>query len=186
MNWVLLYSISTLALLLFLHDAWLFRRVSAMTKTQQNCIFGGLGRSGIVFQTWCVSFALSSVGLCCSFYVHVSFSTGALVVWIFAAFHAALIVYNIALLQKDTVSVFVCLSVVLLCYVYLFAYTLYLFPVDDPFIDNAALLYTTHICNFICILHAFVLDFCIWQMGWWTCIDQPESDAESDALLVEH
>ena len=187
MNWELLYTVSTLACILFAHDTWLFFQVYAMSHAQKDVVFGGLGRSGLIFQIWCLSFALSSVGICCSFYLHVFFSYGPIVILIFACFNVTLVIYNIALLERNTTVVFLCLSVVLGCYILLFAYTLYLYPVDDTLINNAALLYVTHICNGICVLHAFFLDLIIWQRGWWYYIlDTPDTSGEKHNLLDEN
>jgi hypothetical protein len=178
MNLALLCIIIPLACLLLHSDVWLFKQVYAMTDVHRNGIFGGLSRNKLIFSTWCASFALSSVGICCSFYIHVFFSSGPNVIFIFAGLNIALVVYNSALLEQNTTMVFLCLVVILIYYVLLFVYTLYLFPVD-----GSVLLWATHVCNFICILHALFLDIFIWQSGWWQYIDRP--DTECHPLLVE-
>jgi hypothetical protein len=164
MNLELLYSISTLACLLFVHDVWLARKISLMDRDSRYVVWGGLGDSVVIFRTWCLTFALSSVGICCSFYLHVFFSSGPEAIAIFAPLNLTLIAFNVAVLKENMFIVQWCLCVILTCYVALFAYTFYLFPVSS--IDNTVLLYTTHACNFICILHGLFLDRIIWYMGW--------------------
>jgi hypothetical protein len=186
MNVTLLCMVFPLVCILFWSDMCLFLFYEILTEEDKDGMFGGLGRKGIVFQIWCTTFVLSSVGLCCSFYLHVFFSSGPLVILVFVLINTALAVFNEGFCAQNTTVVLLCLITIVMCYVSLFGYTLYHFPVYDTSIHNAALLWITHICNGICILHALFLDLLIWQRGWWQYLRKQlnnDNDIETEHLV---
>jgi hypothetical protein len=165
---MLLYVILPLALFLFLLDAMLVDTISGMRDTERLVVWGGLLEHKRMFFLWCTTFILSSVGITSSFYLHVVHSPvqNPIIILIFVCGNMALALYNYVVVKQKTTAVACCLLVILFSDVALFEYTLYMFPVNDASTDIYALLWITHVCNAICVVHAFVIDGIVWHLAW--------------------
>jgi hypothetical protein len=159
----LLISIGTLAFILLLSNLWLARRIYRMDEHEQKTAWGGLDED-LYFRIWCVTYVLSSVGLCSTFYLYLFFSSQLEALVIFVLMHIALISFNFVMVSKNVVGVVVCIFVIFFCYVVLWIHTLVSFPVDHRTPD--ILLYVTHFCNGVCVIHSLILDVCIWYPTW--------------------
>lgn len=171
MNLMLIGVTIVLVSILSYSDVLLIRKVYQMTDTEIDIIFGGIGKSGLIFNIWCTTFVLSGIGITGSFQVLAMSPTEVTPVLIFTLFNIALIVYNQALIGKNVLQVAICLTLILCGYMTLFVYMLDRFPVITESIHEKILLYFLHICNAISVFHAFILDAIIWQFGWWERID---------------
>jgi hypothetical protein len=166
----LLSTVIPLVTVLFLCDIWLYVKYLYMEDVGRKRLFGGI--QGNLFGVWVVSFIFSSIGLMLSFYVLVfTVSQGSYLLFIF--FNIALIIYNFALMYENVIIVFACLSVVFFNYISIFIFIMHRFPVSDTSVYTYETLYIMHVCNFIGILHASIIDLCIWQYGWWEQLESP-------------
>jgi hypothetical protein len=164
---LLVMGLLVLAVLIGTHAYALGTWLCADTHTRKG-MRGGLDPMGICLRMYYwISMLVSTAGPCLSFYIHVTYTSGVLIIIIFMCLLASLIVFNLAFLKKNLPRVFGSLCCVFLGYTSLMLYTLYRFPVGATTVNNPTLLWATHICNLACVLHSLIFDMWIWQYGWW-------------------
>ena len=173
----LLYFILPLATVLFIYDIGLGVEVAAMDKKRRNKIFGGL--HGPAYHVWLLTFVFSSVGVVWSFIYHEDNTDSFTIVLIFLLMDCSLILYNYGLLAQHTGIVLVTLSGAVLSYIFLFLYTLWCYP---PKNSHDSLIYL-HACNFVCVIHGVLLDYCIWQVEWRKNVFQDKQCMQHEVLF---
>jgi hypothetical protein len=179
---LLIINMLFFVLLLGFHSYVLGTWLHADTHTQQG-MRGGLGQRNICLRIYYyISLLVSCAALCVSFYVHVTFTPGVFIIFVFAMCNIWVMVFDWALLKKDRPAVFFSLVFVLLAYLSLLTYTIYSHPVGDAAVNNDILLWGTHLCNTYCVVHVLIFDMWIWQCGWWEYLNllTVNSDCESD------
>jgi hypothetical protein len=152
MNWALLAVVAITEVLALTLDAFLGQSIFEGDRSRY---IGGL--QGTWLAIWRVTFVISSIGIISSFLLHLLYSQDWIIVCIFASMNVAHIVFDAALINNSTYSVFASLIILLLSYTTLFVYTIITFPT----------LVLVHMCNSVGIFHGLVLDCIVWQRGWW-------------------
>jgi hypothetical protein len=170
MNLVLLCVTLPLAAGFALLAARWMLSVRLRTPIDQQVVRGGLA-TGWHVAAWCCTFLLSSAGGLMSFALLVAHTGNRDVfgVFLFACINIAYICL-LCFVDRDmhgrVYLVQLCLWVVVVLYALLFMYVLWTFALDDARVSNSTLVGATHFCNAVAIVHALVMDACVWFGGW--------------------
>jgi hypothetical protein len=160
---IFFYLVGALSLVLLADDINLVMKLRKMKDG--IAIFQG-GLEGWVFVTWGTTFALSSMGLVCSFYLYCNSDDITIPTIIFVILHILLMLFNYTVIRYFRAWVACCIASLALVYILLFAYTLHTYPLNEPSVHPSGLLVATHIGNAACVFHSTVLDICVWHGGW--------------------
>jgi hypothetical protein len=148
---------------LYVLGTWL----SSDTDTRKG-MRGGLDNMGrFLGMYYWISILVSFAAPCLSFYIHVTYTSGVLIIIFYFCLFAPLIVLDLAFLKKKRELVFVSLIFVFLGYTSLMLYTIYWYPDGATAVNNPKLLWAMHIGNLSCVLHSLIFNMWIWQYGWW-------------------
>jgi hypothetical protein len=164
MNVWLLCLALPLGFALLVYDAWLAYRLYYMSYEDSTIAWGGL--RGKVFYVWVLSFLLSSFGCTSSFVLFASLETPeSSSIFLYLLMNVSYLVFNYALLRDSKTLVLVSLWTNVCVFTVLFVYTAVVFDAASH-AATAGLLVATHVCNFVSIVHVYVLDLMFWYAGW--------------------
>ena len=167
MNLPLLCVVLPLAALYFISYAMFACRITRMSKQQFEIFRGGLNQTPRIILFF-LTFVVSCIGTVLTFYLYVQFTSDdtVLPVFLFGVLDISAVTYIYAVEGDHVKLVRGVLWTNVITYIILFAYSLFIFPVDNPAVDNPALLYVTHAFNAVAIFHVSVMDLIIWWGGW--------------------
>lgn len=164
MNVLLLCVVLPLGFALLVYDAWLVYHFYRLGAEASRVAWGGL--HGKVFYAWVLTFLLSCFGCTSTFVLFASLETPEdSSIFLFAALNASYLVFNYGLLHDKPAVVLVCLWTNVVVLTALFVYTADVFDSVWDF-ENEGLIVATHVCNFVGILHVYVMDLMVWYDGW--------------------
>lgn len=164
MNVLLLCLVLPVAFALLVYDAWLAYRLSRMSAEANRVAWGGL--HGKVLYAFVLTFLLSCFGCTSSFALFASRDTAdGSATFLFVVLNLSYLAFNYALLHEMENAVLVCLWTNVCVLTALFVYTAVAFDARSD-ASNAGLLVATHVCNFVSIFHAYVMDLMVWYDGW--------------------
>jgi hypothetical protein len=167
------YIVGAFSLVLLADDV---SRVIAWCKHGRTATSWGALHRGVSF-LWFITFAISSVGLACSFYLYSQGKFLVLPTLLFVAMNVMLVLMNHAIDHQERGVVAFGLPLLVMIYTLLFGCTIYLYPIGGTSEIPTSLLVTTHFCNGVGILHSSVLDSLWWQRGW---LDKLQLDREQE------
>jgi hypothetical protein len=164
MNVLLLCLVLPVAFALLVYDAWLAYRLYRMSAEENRVAWGGL--KGKVFYASVLTYLLSGFGCTSSFVLFASRDTAdGSSTFLFLVLNASCLAFNYAVLRDMQNAVLVCLWTNVCVLTALFVYTSVAFDAGSD-ASNAGLLFATHVCNFVGIFHAYVMDLMVWYDGW--------------------
>ena len=164
MNVLLLCLVLPLGFDLLVYDARLTYVLYHMSAEASTVAWGGL--RGKVFYVWVLTFLLSSFGCTSSFVLYASRDTvDGFSTFLFLVLNVSYLAFNYALLRDMKNTVLVCLWTNVFVISALFVYTAVVVDAGSH-ASNAGLLVATHVCNFVSVLHVYVMDLMIWYTGW--------------------
>jgi len=164
MNVVLLCLVLPIGFTLFLYDAWLVYRFYHTSDKERAVVWGGL--QGKVFYVWVVTFLLSCFGCTSSFVLYASMEPpDEFSIFLFVVLNVSYLLFNYALLHEMKNLVLVSLWTNVVVFVVLFVYTVVVFDASSQ-ASTVGFLLWTHFCNFVAVVHVYVIDLMIWYSGW--------------------
>jgi hypothetical protein len=164
MNVLLLCLVLPLFVVLLVYDAWLVYRKYYASAEDRAIAWGGL--QGSVFYAWVLTFLLSSFGCTSSFVMYASLDPPeSFSIVLFVLMNVSYIAFNWALLGERKNWVLVTLWTNVVVYTVLFVYTAVTFKAASAE-ASAGLLVATHVCNFVSVVHVYVMELMIWHTGW--------------------
>jgi hypothetical protein len=161
---MLLCLVLPVAFALLVYDAWLVYYIYRLGAEASRVAWGGL--HGRVFYAFVVTFLLSCFGCTSSFVLFASLEVQEdSSIFLFVALNASYLAFNYGLLYDKPAVVLVCLWTNVVVLAALFVHTADVF--DSAWdLDDRALIVATHVCNFVGVLHVYVMDLMVWYDGW--------------------
>ena len=164
MNVLLLSLVLPLAFALLVYYAWFVYRLVYMSSEDSTIAWGGL--HGKVFYVWVLTFLLSSFGCTSSFVLFASLETpenSSMFLYLLMNVSYFALIY--AILNDSKNLVLVCLWTNICVFTVLFVYTVVVFDATSHS-SSVELRVATHVCNFVAIIHTYILELMIWYTGW--------------------
>ena len=164
MNVLLLYLVLPVFFALFLYDVWLAYRLYHMSDKERAVAWGGL--QGKVFYAFVLTYLLSCFGCTSSFVLYASMETpDEFSIFLFVVVNVSYLLFNYAFLREMKNLVLISLWTNVVVFVVLFVYTVVVFD-GSSHASTVGFLVWTHFCNFVAVVHCYVIDLMIWYSGW--------------------
>jgi len=155
--------------LVVLSDAWVVFRLYRMPAPLRRVLWGGL-HDRKPFVLWVATYVISCFACVSTFLLFLALEppdTSSII--LFACLNACYVCIGVGILREDNQLVVQGLDICVALFVFLFWYTLLVFRLDHA-PASPALLLTTHLANFIAIVHALVMERWVWYRGWIACV----------------
>ena len=164
MNVLMLCLVLPVFFALLVYHARVAYVVYHMSAEARGVAWGGL--RGKVFYAGVLTYLLSSFGCTSSFVLYASRdTTDGYSIFLFLVLNVSCLAFDYAVLRDMKNTVLVCLWTNVFVISALFVYTAVVFDAGSH-ASNAGLLVATHVCNFVSIVHVYVMDLMIWHTGW--------------------
>ena len=164
MNVLLLCLVLPLGFALLVYHARVAYVLHHMSAEASRVAWGGL--RGKVFYVGVLTFLLSSFGWTSTFVLYASRDTvDGFSIFLFLVLNVSCLAFDYAVLRDMKNTVLVCLWTNVFVISAMFVYTAVVFGAGSH-ASNAGLLVATHVCNFVSVLHVYVMDLMIWYTGW--------------------